>query len=82
MTFKSKSNPWIAALWYLIAYVTITLISAALLGLYKKPIFDFFGSTFEWLANIIVVLINCSISFWVFYPIFKLIFPKEKSEQK
>ena len=78
MTFKSKSNPWIAAMWYFIAFVVITLVSSALLGLYQKPIFDFFGSSFEWLANIIVVLINCSISFWVFYPIFKIIFPKDK----
>ena len=82
ITFQSKSNPWIAAFWYLIAFVAITLISSALLGLYKKPIFDFFGSSFEWLANIIVVIINCAISFWVFYPIFKVIFPKEKKEIK
>ena len=82
MTFKSKSNPWIAALWYLIAFVAITLISSALLGLYKKPIFDFFGTRFEWLANIIVVMINCAISFWVFYPIFKVIFPKDKKEEQ
>ena len=81
ITFKSKSNPWIAAMWYLIAFVAITLISSALLGLYKKPIFDFFGKSFEWLANIIVVIINCAISFWVFYPIFKIIFPKEKTNE-
>lgn len=81
MTFKSKSNPWIAAFWYLVAFVAITLISSALLGFYKKPIFDFFGASFEWLANIIVVLINCSVSFWVFYPIFKVIFPKDKTKE-
>ena len=82
ITFKSKSNPWIAALWYLIAFIVITLVSSALLGLYKKPIFDFFGDNFSWLANIIVVIINCAISFWVFYPIFKVIFPKDKKEEK
>ena len=77
ITFKSKSNPWVAAMWYLLAFIIITLVSSALLGLYKKPIFDFFGTTFEWLADIIVVLINSAISFWVFYPIFKVIFPKQ-----
>ena len=82
VTFKSKTNPWIAALWYLLAFVAITLISSALLGLYKKPIVDLFGSSLEWLANIVVVLINCGISFWVFYPIFKIIFPKDKKETK
>ena len=82
ITFKSKSNPWISALWYFIAFVLITLISSALLGLYKKPIFDLLGKSFEWLANIIVVFINCAISFWVFYPIFKIIFPKDKNETK
>ena len=82
ITFKSKSNPWIAAMWYFIALVAITIISSALLGLYKKPIFELVGSYFEWLANIIVVIINCAISFWVFYPIFKVIFPKEKKEIK
>ncbi|MBO5712424.1 MAG: GtrA family protein [Acholeplasmatales bacterium] len=82
VTFQSKSNPWIAAMWYFIAFVAITLISSALLGLYKKPIFDFFGASFEWLANIIVVIINCAISFWVFYPIFKVIFPNKDKKTK
>ena len=82
VTFKSKSNVWLAAFWYLLAFVTITLVSSALLGLYKSAIFNLLGDSFTWLANIIVALINCTISFWVFYPIFKWIFPKEKKEIK
>ena len=80
ITFKSNSNPWIAAMWYLIAYVAITLIAAAAQGLYKAPIYNLLmntwnmGATGELFADFITMIINSAISFWVFFPIFKVIF--------
>ena len=67
------------------AWVIISVGAAALQGLYKTPIYTFFmnwmgkgaGTT---VADLITMLINCVISFWVFYPILKVIF-KEKEGQ-
>ncbi len=82
VTFKSDSNIVKAAVWYFIAWVIISVGAAALQGLYKTPIYNFFmdlmgqgvGMT---VADIITMLINCVISFWVFFPIMKIIFKQK-----
>ncbi|MEC9484854.1 MAG: hypothetical protein UMR38_03130 [Candidatus Izemoplasma sp.] len=80
ITFKSKTSIYKAAMWYFIAYVAITLIASASLVLYKVPIYTFFietlglGNTGESLADATTMIIYSAISFWVFFPIFKLIF--------
>lgn len=82
MTFKSNTSVVKAAIWYFIAWVIISVGAAALQGLYKTPIYNFcmelmgtgLGMT---LADIITMLINCVISFWVFFPILKIIFKKK-----
>lgn len=85
VTFKSKSNLGKAAFWYVIAYIIITIGAAALQGLYKAPIYNLFINTWnlggfgETVADILTMLINSTISFWVFFPIFKVIF-KDKPE--
>lgn len=85
ITFKSKSNIKKAAFWYVIAYIIISIGAAALQGLYKAPIYNLLmntcglGSVGETISDFITMIINCAISFWVFYPIFKIIF-KDKSE--
>lgn len=85
VTFKSNSNVWFAAMWYALAYVVITIIAAALQGLYKAPIYNLFmniwhmGKFGETLADFITIIINCAISFWVFFPIFKVIFKQKKT---
>lgn len=87
ITFKSNTNPWIAAMWYLIAYVVITLVAAALQGLYKAPIYNLLihtwglGSVGETSADVITMIINSAISFWVFFPIFKVIFKQTNESQ-
>ena len=83
ITFKSNTSIGRAAFWYLVAYVIITIGAAALQGLYKGPIYTLFISTWglgglgETLADIVTVIINSAVSFWVFYPIMKLIFKKK-----
>ena len=83
ITFKSNSNIWKAAFWYVIAYIVISIGAAALQGLYKAPIYNLLmntmgmGSVGETLADFITMIINCAISFWVFFPIFKIIFKQE-----
>ncbi|WRS30966.1 hypothetical protein U6G28_04590 [Actinomycetaceae bacterium MB13-C1-2] len=87
ITFKSNTNPWIAAMWYLIAYVVITFAAGALQGFYKAPIYHFFMTYLGWastgrvVADVITMIINSALSFWVFYPIFRVIF-KQKPEEE
>lgn len=89
ITFKSNSSVWVAAGWYALAYVVITFVAAAAQGFYKAPIYDLLMNTWGWgaggavVADVITMIINSAISFWVFYPIFKVIFrqqPVETSE--
>lgn len=87
ITFKSNSSIWKAAFWYLLAYVIITIIAAALQGWYKDPIYNFFQSTLNWgsvgttIADLLTMIINSAISFWVFFPIFKIIFKQVPEEE-
>ncbi|WP_338025441.1 hypothetical protein [Clostridium yunnanense] len=87
ITFKSKSNIWKSAFWYVVAYIVISIGAAALQGLYKAPIYNLLMNTFgmgsvgETIADFITMIINCAISFWVFFPIFKIIF-KDNTEEK
>ncbi|WP_163581019.1 hypothetical protein [Gracilibacillus saliphilus] len=87
ITFKSNSNIWKAAFWYLVAYVIITIGAAAAQGFYKAPIYDLLmntwgmGSFGETTADVITMIINSAISFWVFFPIFKIIFKQEPEKQ-
>lgn len=86
ITFKSNSNVWKAAFWYVVAYIGITIGAAAAQGFYKAPIYNLLmntwgmGSVGETTADIITMIINSAISFWVFFPIFKIIF-KQEAEQ-
>lgn len=87
ITFKSNGNIWTAAFWYFIAYVFITIFAAAAQGFYKVPIYNFFmngigmGAAGEAVADFITMIINSAISFWVFFPIFKVIFKSSPDEQ-
>jgi putative flippase GtrA len=82
VTFKSNTSVWRAAFWYLVAYVVITFAAAALQGLYKAPIYELLidtwgmGKTGETAADMITMIINSALSFWVFFPIFKIIFKR------
>ena len=86
ITFKSTGNPWKAAGWYLIAFILITLGASVLQGFYKAPVYELLintwglGKTGETLADFVTMLINATISFWVYFPILKIIF-KEESEE-
>lgn len=85
ITFKSNSSVWRAAFWYAVAYVVITIVAAALQVLYKDPIYDFFTSTMggagETIADVITMIVNSAVSFWVFFPIFKVIFTQVPEDE-
>lgn len=81
VTFKSNSNIWWAALWYVIAYVVITFAAAWLQSFYKAPVYEFAMQTWpgagETMADMLTMIINALVQFWVFYPIFKVIFRRD-----
>ncbi|NOU82727.1 hypothetical protein GC101_28085 [Paenibacillus sp. LMG 31459] len=85
ITFRSKGNIYKAAVWYLIAYFLITICAGALQGWYKDPIYQFFidrfGGTGETAADLITMIINAAISFWVYFPILKIIFKEDKQQK-
>ncbi|MDD3661345.1 MAG: hypothetical protein PHT89_11590, partial [Lachnospiraceae bacterium] len=73
VTFKSDSSVAKAAMWYFIAWVIISIGASALQGLYKVPIYDFMMNTLGTVsgtavADVITMLINSAVSFWVFFP--------------
>lgn len=80
VTFKSNGSVAKAAFWYVLAYIIITIGASALQGLYKAPIYNLLINTWdlkglgETFADVITMIINSAISFWVFFPIFKIIF--------
>lgn len=87
VTFKSNTSIWRAAFWYVVAYVVITFAAAALQGLYKAPIYELLidtwglGKTGETMADMVTMIINSALSFWVFFPIFKIIFKRDPEVQ-
>lgn len=88
ITFKSDGNPWKAAFWYAVAYVAITIFASAARGLYTVPIYNLLMNTWGWgatgetIADFITMIIYSAISFWVFFPIFKVIFPQSKEKKE
>lgn len=90
ITFKSNGNIWMSAFWYLVAYIVITFGAAAAQGVYKAPIYNLLINTLGWgslgetVADFITMIIYAAISFWVFFPIFKIIFKQhpEKAENE
>ncbi len=88
ITFKSNGNVWMSAFWYFVAYVVITIGAAAAQGFYKTPIYNLFMNTWSWgatgetIADFVTMIINSAISFWVFFPIFKVIFKSKPTEEK
>ncbi len=85
ITFKSNTNPWYAAMWYTIAFVAIIFVAAIAQGFYRAPIYDlmvsWFGSDAGFaVADVITMIINAAISFWIFFPIFKVIFRRKEED--
>ena len=83
ITFKATNSVRKAAFWYLVAYILITFAAAAAQGFYKAPIYNLMmdtwglGGTGETIADVVTMIINSAIAFWIFFPIFKVIFKQE-----
>ena len=87
ITFRANNSIAKAAAWYVVAYILITIGAAAAQGFYKAPIYNLFidswgwGSAGETAADVITMIINSAIAFWIFFPIFKVIFRREPEQE-
>jgi len=83
ITFRANNSVAKAASWYVLAYILITIGAAAAQGFYKTPIYDLLIDTWGWgsagetAADVVTMIINSAIAFWIFFPIFKVIFKRE-----
>lgn len=87
ITFKAQGCILKVAGWYVTAYIVITITASVLQGVYKAPMYNLFmnrwslGAMGETIADVITIFINCGVSFWVFYPIFDVIFKNTHSKE-
>jgi len=83
ITFRANNSVAKAASWYVLAYILITIGAAAAQGFYKTPIYNLLIDTWGWgsagetAADVVTMIINSAIAFWIFFPIFKVIFKRE-----
>lgn len=79
ITFKSKGNPVYQALWYLIAWVVISLICNGVNNLWM-PIASVYVAPA--IYNLLVTFITGGVSMIIFFFVFKIIFPEGEQEKK
>lgn len=75
IVFKSDSDVRWAIFWFIVATIVITLGQNALYGLYQPWLYGFVGDS---AGGIAASFMQALIAFWVFYPIFKVIFKQKK----
>lgn len=73
ITFKSKGNPYYQALWYLIAWVVISLICNGVNNLWMPVVSAYVAPG---VYNILVAVITGGVSMGIFFFVFKIIFPE------
>lgn len=72
VTFRSKGNVWYQILWYVIAFVLITIVCSFLMGLYVPVVRQFASPA---VYNILITVINGGVQMAIYFPIYKIIFP-------
>lgn len=79
ITFRSKGNPWYQAMWYLIAWVVITLIVNSINCVFVAVASQLLPG---WLYNIGTTVLMGGISMVIFFFVFKIIFPEGEAAGK
>lgn len=75
ITFKSHGNVWYQAMWYLLAWIVISLICNGMNNLWM-PIASKY--TPPAVYNLLVTFITGGVSMIIFFFVFKIIFPEKK----
>lgn len=79
VTFKSDGNIPRAVFWFVIATIVITIGQNVLYAFYQPWIYGLLGDS---LGGVFASFLQALISFWVFFPIFKVIFPRSQDKKK
>lgn len=79
ITFKSKGNPLYQAIWYLIAWMVISLICNGFNNLWM-PIASAYVAPAVY--NLLVTFITGGVSMIIFFFVFKIIFPEGEAGKK
>ena len=78
ITFHSKGNLYYQIMWYVIAFVLITVTCSFLMGLYVPICRKFFPPA---VYNILITVINGGVQMVIYFPIYKIIFPEGEAKQ-
>lgn len=73
ITFKSHGNVWYQILWYVIAFVLITVVCSFLMGLYVPWLKALVPPA---VYNILITVVNGGVQMVIYFPIYKIIFPE------
>ena len=79
ITFKSDGNPVIQAIWYFIGWVAISILVNATWG-FIGPVFEKLITADPVINNLLKTFVTGGLSMFVFFFIFKIIFPEKKEE--
>lgn len=78
ITFKSKGNPVYQAVWYLVAWVVISLACNGLNNLWMPIASEYVAPA---IYNLLVTFITGGVSMIIFFFVFKIIFPEGEKGQ-
>lgn len=73
ITFKSHGNPWYQAVWYLAAWIVISLICNGFNNLWMPIASEYVSPA---IYNVLVTFITGGVSMIIFFFVFKIIFPE------
>jgi len=79
ITFKSHGNVWYQILWYVIAFVLITVVCSFLMGLYVPWLKALVPPA---VYNILITVVNGGVQMVIYFPIYKIIFPEGESTKR
>ena len=74
ITFKSHGNVYYQGLWYLIAWVLISLSCNAINGLWLPIAQEYFSIQ---IYNLLVTVVTGGVSMVIYFGVYKIIFPEE-----
>lgn len=79
ITFKSKGNVWYQAMWYLIAWIVISLVCNGFNNFWMPIAAEYVPPA---VYNIMVTAITGGVSMVIFFFVFKIIFPEGEKGRK
>lgn len=80
ITFKSKGNPYYQAMWYFIGWVLISILVNATWGFVNM--FMIYWNVVPALSNLLKTFITGGLSMFIFFFIFKIIFPEGEAKKE